>query len=107
MPAVMTTYRYRVIDPWTSGGMPIVTRHLVERKTPKGAFLADGRYVLDGAGKRWAHETEALALQSYRARKARQIVLARAAIRKAEAALAALDKGAPLMEPRPFMVKLS
>jgi hypothetical protein len=47
------------------------------RKTPKGCWIKTGyqteKFVLDGARRRWAYPTRALALDSYRIRKERQI----------------------------------
>lgn len=68
---------------------PLEDRSIKELRDDWGA-----RFVLDGNGKRYAHETEAWARDSYRIRKQRQIHHARASIERAEAALQWLDAGA-------------
>lgn len=63
----------------------------VYRTTPKGAWIWYGgekKFVLDGPGKRFAHETPELALQSLVARKKRAISIMQARIREAEEVIA-------------------
>lgn len=53
-------------------------RYPVLKRTPKGAWIEpDGerRFVLDGPGKRWAHETRALALESLKLRMRRRLAI--------------------------------
>lgn len=57
--------------------------------------MRGARYVLDGAGKRYAHETEELARDSYRRRKLSQLRHAKAAIETAEHGLAWLKGESP------------
>ncbi len=61
--------------------------HRVSRRTPKGAWLGD-RFVLLTARKRWACNTEQEALESFVARKTRQIKILSAQLAAAEADLA-------------------
>jgi hypothetical protein len=67
-----------------------VVPHRVVRHTPKGVWLeAYGRekFVLREARKKWAHPTKKGAMVSFRKRKARQVVILRAQLQRAERAL--------------------
>lgn len=64
--------------------------YYVQRRTPKGAWLAN-RFVLLTARKRWACNTEQEALESFKARKARQIKILTTQLSRAKADLALLD----------------
>lgn len=63
----------------------------VTRKTPKGCWIEDyhghERFVLDSARKRWAYPTEALARESFIARKEWQIHHLTRQLEHAQAAL--------------------
>jgi len=61
--------------------------HKVIRRTPKGAWLGD-RFVLLTARKRWATNTEDEAIESFIARKHRQIEILKGKLKRAEADLA-------------------
>ena len=73
-------YYYRYHDTsYTSGPKVCLTPYRVIKKTPKGAWVDCGcdeqKFCLNGGGKRFAHETKELALESYVARKKRQHVI--------------------------------
>lgn len=114
--------RYRVEDPYHDDGRPELVTYYVVRKTPSGAWVAGrwavsgfdastgkgvpwdtltrdelrregARFVLDGNGKRYAHESEQWARDSYRQRKLWQIRHAHRSIRRAENGLHWLDTG--------------
>lgn len=115
--------RYRYVDPWTTGGTPVLEEYYEVRKTPSGAWIVSSyarmvrpleerslqelkddwgaRFVLDGDGRRYAHETEELARYSYRRRKLSQIQHAKASLANAERMLHWLDTGA-LPQPEGF-----
>ena len=59
----------------------------VDRRTPKGAW-ACGKFVLLTATKKWACETEEKALESFKARKRRQIAILQGNLQLAESELA-------------------
>ena len=119
--------RYRVEDPYDDNGTPMLVVYYVVRKTEKGAWIAPrwavsgfdastgkgipwdtlkrdelrregARYVLDGDGKRYAHETEEWARYSYKRRKQMQIRHAERAIERAENGLYWLRTGKPLQQ---------
>ena len=62
----------------------------VNRRTPKGAWIG-GRFVLLTATKRWACNTEDEALESFKARKQKQIAILTSKLRLAERELALTD----------------
>jgi hypothetical protein len=64
--------------------------HRVTKRTAKGAWTCS-RFVLLTAHKRWARSTEQEALESFQARKKKQIKILTAQLRRAEAELALLD----------------
>jgi hypothetical protein len=85
-------WRYRLYDSRQTRGPTV---HLsvfpVVKRTANGAWIdiyGDRKFVLDGPGKRFAHETFELALQSYEARKERQVRILAAQLEDAEKALA-------------------
>ena len=86
-----TTHYYRV-DTEFGGKLPVFVRPFkVLRRTPKGVWVlndCEERFVLDGAKKTLCYPTKALALQSFIARKRRQIQIVRAQLSNAENALA-------------------
>lgn len=61
--------------------------HRVTKRTPKGAWLGT-RFVLLTARKRWATNTEDEAIESFIARKRRQIEILTGKLKQAEADLA-------------------
>ena len=63
----------------------------VEKHTPKGVRLEGGKFVLRDARKRWACPTIEEALESFKARKKRQIKIHQATVRRAEKALAEIS----------------
>jgi hypothetical protein len=114
--------RYRVADPYSDKEPPVLVTYYVVRKTPSGAWIAGrwavsgfdastgkgvpwetltrdqlrvegARFVLDGDGKRYAHETVEWARYSYGRRKLSQIRRAKAAIERAEKGLHWLRTG--------------
>jgi len=114
--------RYRIEDPYLDDGLPTLVTYYVVRKTPSGAWIVPrfaitgfnastgkpvqwdeltrdelkrefARFVLDGDGKRYAHETEEMARYSYMKRKQRQIAHAQRSIRRAENGLCWLRTG--------------
>lgn len=90
---------------WVSGtSYTTVVLHTfqVSRKTPKGAWLVSGRFVLDGSGKRWAHATKELALESFIARKKRQALILESQLVGAKTALKIAEKGVDCHERSPF-----
>jgi hypothetical protein len=75
-----------------------LSKYKVLRRTPKGAWIedlgglfSDRRFVLLSARKRFAAPTVEEAIESYKARKARQIKILNGQIRRAEEALRYLD----------------
>ena len=117
--------RYRVEDPYHDDGEPTLVTYYVVRKTKAGAWVAPryavsgfdaatgqgvqwdkltrcelgfegARFVLDGDGKRFAHETEEWARHSYGCRKDWQIRRAKRSIARAENGLHWLRTGKPL-----------
>lgn len=114
--------RYRVEDPYHDDGRPELVTYYVVRKTKAGAWVAPrwavggfdastgrgvpwddltreqlriegARFVLDGNGRRFAHESEDWARESYRCRKLWQIRHANRSIRRAENGLHWLKTG--------------
>lgn len=94
---------YRLVDNPHKGQAPVTQTLRVIHLTPKGVWVCwnyqylsgewpDKRFVLLGDGRRYAYPTFEAALDSYRHRKKRQIVHARAAIRNATDALAWCDR---------------
>jgi len=119
--------RYRVDDPYHDDGQPTLVTYYVVRKTPSGAWVAGrwavsgfdastgrgvpwdtltrdqlrmegARFVLDGEGKRFAHETVEWARYSYQCRKQWQIRHAQRSIRRAENGLHWLETGKSLQD---------
>jgi hypothetical protein len=116
--------RYRVVDDITEyGNTPVLVTYYVVRKTKAGAWVVPewavsqgmakpltertvkelrddwgARFVLDGNGKRFAHESEDWARHSYGIRKSTQIKHARFAIECAEQGLEWLRDGKPAGE---------
>lgn len=114
--------RYRVEDPYHDDGTPELVTYYVVRKTEAGAWIAGrwavsgfdastgrgvpwdtltrdqlrmegARFVLDGDGKRYAHETVEWARYSYKRRKQMQIRHAHRAISRAQNGLHWLETG--------------
>ncbi len=114
--------RYRIDDHYNEDEDPVMRTWYVVRKTPQGAWIAPryavtgldastgkqvqwhtlkrdqlriegARYVLDGDGKRFAHETIEQARYSYRRRKQMQIRFAQRSIRRARHGLQWLETG--------------
>jgi len=116
--------RYRVEDPYHDEGTPTLVVYYVVRKTKSGAWVAPqwaagkrhpwgtfdrkqlriegARFVLDGNGKRFAHETEQWARDSYRIRKSWQIRHANRSIARAQNGLRWLDTGKALNKEAPL-----
>jgi hypothetical protein len=66
----------------------------VTRVTPKGKWIdahGERKFILNDARKRYACETLELAVESFKARKRRQIALLAAQLRRAEAELARIN----------------
>jgi hypothetical protein len=70
-----SSMRYRYEEYLWERGVRLVLRQFKEiKKTPCGAWVNDSlytkkRFVLDGSGKRYCHETKELAFHSYKRRK--------------------------------------
>lgn len=102
----MTEFYYRYYDVgWDEYSFQIhLERFRVVKKTPRGAWIEEThgypvkkRFVLDGARRRYAYPTKALALNSYRIRKRWQIGYCKNKIDRANAILGITEK-APLDE---------
>ena len=75
-------------EPCGEGTLKIrIDRYLVEKVTPKGVRLDSGRFVLDGATKRYACATQSEALTSFIARKQRQLGIYQARAARAKKAI--------------------
>lgn len=110
--------RHRIIDAYGDDETytPVHQTWHVIQKTPKGAWIVrpwalrrwidegeatpaflrshlGAKFVLDGNGRRFAHETLEWARESFRIRKVRQIQHCRHAIERAEAAISWLETG--------------
>lgn len=86
-----------VIDPeaevyGTSAPRLEMTWWSIKRRTPKGARLNVGTFVNLTAVKRWACNTQAEALESFKARKRKQISILSYRLREAEGDLALAEK---------------
>jgi hypothetical protein len=87
--------RYRYADYVTEDGVQLQLEVFNEAKqTPKGAWVVQGlrwyskkRFVLNGEGKRYCHQTKELAWNAYQKRKLAQWRLAADSLAKAEYAL--------------------
>lgn len=120
--------RFRIEDPYHDDGQPTLVEWYVVRKTPAGAWVAPRwavyrnpvmsaqgsyawqhltrdelkerccRYVLDGDGKRFAHETVEWARYSYKRRKQMQISHAHRAIERAKNGLHWLETGRSMQD---------
>lgn len=77
----------------------VLSTYRVVKKTPKGAWLTNGKFVLDGSGKRGAHATKELALESFIARKKRQALLLESQLASVKNALAIAERGVDCHEP--------
>ena len=91
------TFRYRYVDYVSDMNTPPISLYSfpVLRKTPHGAWIdvwGKEKFVLDGEGRRFAHETLAQAWSSLKIRKERQIRHANAALAWADATLDAMSK---------------
>ena len=91
MGAAPETY-YRYDDRRTTGGVYVsCSTYPVLRRTPKGVWLDLGfgltRFVRDDARRQFACPTEPQALESFRARKRRQIKILEAQLQQARVAL--------------------
>lgn len=108
--------RYRMVD-GDSEQPPAIQEFYVVRKTASGAWIVPrynyqrmvkplearsareliddwgAKFVLDGAGRRFAYPSIEMARDSYRIRKQRQIQICEARIRQATAALEWLETG--------------
>lgn len=84
---------YRYWDQLTTNGIYVYrTEYIVEKHTSKGVWINDfghRRFVLNSARKRFAHPTKEEALESFRARKKRQIKILTRQLERARAALSA------------------
>lgn len=80
----------------------VLTTYPVIKKTPKGAWLSNGKFVLDGSGKRGAHATKELALESFVARKKRQRRILKAQLSRIKTALIIAEKGVDCHKRGPF-----
>jgi len=84
---------YRVEAVWYCGGIfPHITLRIypIKRKTKCGFWIHEGgqdRFVLDSGRKRFAWKTEALAIESFKARKVAQIRILKAQLKRAESEL--------------------
>lgn len=91
------TVRYRYEDYVTASGVRLELKTVrVTKKTPKGAWIQNNqwerrRFVLDGAGKRYAHETKELAWDAYRHRKESQFRRANDTVARATYALEQIE----------------
>lgn len=89
--------RYRYEDYVTYEGVRLELKTIsVTKKTPKGAWIQNHRwerrrFVLDGTGKRYAHETKELAWDAYRHRKESQLRRANDAMERAKYALRRIE----------------
>jgi hypothetical protein len=119
--------RYRIEDPYHDDGRPTLVTYYVVRKTKSGAWVAPrwavsgfdastgkgvpwgelkrdqlrmegARFVLDGDGKRFAHESVEWARASYKRRKQWQIRWAQRSIRRAENGLHWLMTGKSMQD---------
>lgn len=106
----MNTVWYRVVDGRTASSLDEWERpcgdsrayvytheHPVIRETPKGVWLdvyGSERFVRRDARKRWACPTKEEAIESFRARKARQAKILRAKLRHVDEVLAMVQREA-------------
>jgi len=83
-------YRYRdcnFYEEYTSADHLILDDYIVKRETNKGFWIAVNgkeKFVLSGEGKRFAHTSIGLALNSYIKRKVMQIRINKNSIKKAK-----------------------
>ena len=56
----------------------------IAKRTPCGARLANGKFILLTAHKRWAHETQRQALDSFVLRRRRQVAILRNQLERAQ-----------------------
>lgn len=91
-----TLFRYREML-WENGVSLICEEYQVTKTTPCGVWISLGgearKWVSSYTKKRFACETKELALESFRARKKRQIRILKAKLEVAEAALLAEPDG--------------
>lgn len=85
--------------PGTSYTVVVLTTYRVVKKTPKGAWLSNGKFVLDGSGKRGAHATKELALESFVARKKRHAAILESQLASVKNALVIAERGVDCHEP--------
>ena len=79
-------------DRYGEGSVAVVLmRFAVSHHTPKGVRLRCGRFVLNESTRRYACPTMELAMESFLARKNRQISIYRSRIRSVERALAQVE----------------
>ena len=86
-------YLFRYVDPpYSEGSEPYLETFKILRTTEKGAWIEDpdsrespprGKFCLSGEGKRFAHTSKQLALDSYYFRKKRQVKILAASLSKA------------------------
>ena len=94
-----TEYLYRIVEVVHSnydGGIRSLTlrldKYIILKRTEKGAWIGsefpwDKKFVMLSARKKYAHETEAEAMESFIARKKKQIKIVSYQLKKAELAL--------------------
>lgn len=91
-----TFYRYQE-SMFTSGSVGLVLHeYLVVSRTRRGTWIdvwGRKKFLLDGARKRYACPTKEEALESYRARKKKQIAILERQLEKARAALLLNEPG--------------
>ena len=98
---------YRADATRMSWGPPRVSvlGYKVVRRTPKGVWLdyyGTEKFVLRDAHKRWACPTKEEAMESFWARKRRQVKILRAQLQHIEAVLA--TSGAPVVEDEEWLL---
>jgi hypothetical protein len=84
----LETMRYRYQESITEEGIKLILSEFIETKNTKcGAWVVEKnwaigkkRFVLDGVGKRYCHETKEMAFDSYKMRKKSQLRYAQNAL---------------------------
>lgn len=107
----MPDYRYRYHDEvtWEDYKLPeaiiSLKRYEVTKTTPAGAWIDNygtKKFVLNGSGKRFAHETPSWAWESFVARKNKQHHHAKVALESVELVLEKIKDSRADQPPRPF-----